>query len=179
VNKWPNKYDLRMRQKWFAQRLVSNTIRRIILVIFSSKSFQFSYKHCLYLFNYSKLCKFTELCWRIYLSSWSLGNWRSWRGIWGSDWYWEEKTGKQFDNILSDSVAKENAIYYNKQSSSIYDTVTITTKLLAFLDVNEKIEYKKQQEEVSHHYITKSIEHSLESETSQITMYRFYPLYYK
>lgn len=91
----------------------------------------------------------------------------------------EEKTGKQFDNILSDSVAKENAIYYNKQSSSIYDTVTITTKLLAFLDVNEKIEYKKQQEEVSHHYITKSIEHSLESETSQITMYRFYPLYYK
>lgn len=92
---------------------------------------------------------------------------------------WDEKTGKEFDNILSDSVAVENAIYYNRKSSSIYDTVTITTKMIPFLDVNEKIEYRKQQEENSNYYVIKSIDNNMESYTSQITMYRFYPLYYK
>ncbi len=91
----------------------------------------------------------------------------------------DEKSGEEFNNILSDSVAVENAIYYNRKSSSVYDTVTITTKMLPFLDVNEKVEYRKQQEENSNYYITKSIDNNLESYTSQITMYRFYPLYYK
>ena len=91
----------------------------------------------------------------------------------------DEKSGEEFDNILSDSVAVENAIYYNRKSSSVYDTVTITTKMLPFLDVNEKVEYRKQQEETINFYITKSIDNNMESYTSQITMYRFYPLYYK
>ena len=89
------------------------------------------------------------------------------------------KTGEEFENILSDSVAMENAIYYNRQSSSIYDTVEISTKMIPFLDVNEKVEYKKQQEKESKYYIIKSINNDTESLTSQITMYRFYPLYYK
>ena len=89
------------------------------------------------------------------------------------------KTGEEFENILSDSVAMENAIYYNRQSSSVYDTVEISTKMIPFLDVNEKVEYKKQQEEESKYYIIKSINNDTESLTSQITMYRFYPLYYK
>lgn len=88
------------------------------------------------------------------------------------------KTGEEFDNILSDSVARENAIYYNRKSSSVYDTVNISTKMMPFLDVNEKVEYRKQQETESRYYIIKSIVNDLESYTSQITMYRFYPLYY-
>lgn len=91
----------------------------------------------------------------------------------------DEKTGEEFDNILSDSVAVENAIYYNRKSSSVYDTVTITTKMIPFLDVNEKVEYRKQQEEEKKYYIIKSINNDTESYTSQMVMYRFYPLYYK
>lgn len=91
----------------------------------------------------------------------------------------DEKTGEEFENILSDSVARENAIYYNRLSSSVYDTVEISTKMIPFLDVNEKIEYRKQQEEESKYYIIKSINNDTESLTSQISMYRFYPLYYK
>lgn len=89
------------------------------------------------------------------------------------------KTGDVFDNVLSDSVARENAIYYNRKSSSVYDTVEISTKMIPFLDVNEKVEYRKQQEEEKKYYIIKSINNDTESCTSQITMYRFYPLYYK
>ena len=88
------------------------------------------------------------------------------------------KSGDEFDNIESDSVAIENAIYYNKKSSSWSDTVTLTTKLIPFLDVHQKVSYKKQQESEIHQYIVKSIQHNLSGMTSSITLYRFYPLYY-
>lgn len=90
------------------------------------------------------------------------------------------KSGDEFENILSDSVAMENAIYYNKKASSINDTVTITTKMIPFLDVNMKVEYKKQQEDKLNYYIIKSISNDASAEAllSHITMCRFYPLYY-
>ena len=79
---------------------------------------------------------------------------------------------------MSDSVALENAIYYNRKSTTINDTVTITTKMIPFLDVNLKVEYKKQQDNEVKQYVIKSISNDTESYTSSITMYRFYPLYY-
>lgn len=88
------------------------------------------------------------------------------------------KSGDDFENIISDSLALENAIYYNRKSSSVNDTVTITTKMIPFLDTNVKIEYKKQQEDKPHHYVITSISNNTESLVSQITMCRFYPLYY-
>lgn len=88
------------------------------------------------------------------------------------------KAGGDFENIESDSVAIENAIYYNRQSTSFNDVITITTKMIPFLDVNEKVSYCKKQEQKTLEYIIKSISHNLESMTTTITMYRFYPLYY-
>lgn len=89
----------------------------------------------------------------------------------------DTKSGDAFDNIMSDSTAMANAVYYNKQSSTINDTVTLTTKMMPFLDVNVKVSYKKQQETKSHEYIVKSISHDLGGMTSTITLHRFYPLY--
>ena len=88
------------------------------------------------------------------------------------------KTGDEFENILSDSVALENAIYYNRKSTTINDTVTIVTKMIPFLDVNLKVEYKKQQDNKINQYVIKSISNDTESYISHIVMYRFYPLYY-
>lgn len=89
------------------------------------------------------------------------------------------KTGDAYDNIKSDSVAIENAIYDNIKTSSWNDIVTITTKFLPWLDVHIKVEYQKQQDNEAHQYIIKSISHNLEgAATSSITMYRFHPLYY-
>lgn len=90
----------------------------------------------------------------------------------------DSKSGGEFENILSDKVAKENAIYYNRQSSSINDTVTITTKMMPFLDTNVKVEYQKLQDDESHEYIIKEITNNTDNNTSTIVMYRFYPLYY-
>ena len=88
------------------------------------------------------------------------------------------KTGEEFDNILSSSVATQNAIYQNKISSSMHDVVTITTKMIPFIDSNIKVSYKKQQDNEVKEYITKSISNKMDSCTSTITMYRFYPLYF-
>lgn len=87
------------------------------------------------------------------------------------------KYGDEWDNILSDSVAIENAKYYNKQSSSVFDTVTIATKMIPFLDTSTKVEYQKQQDDTIHQYIVKSISNEMESCTTSITMSRFYPLF--
>ena len=88
------------------------------------------------------------------------------------------KNGNEYDNILSDSVALENAIYINRKSSSMNDTVTISVAMIPFLDVNTKVEYRKQQETESHEYIIDSITNDTESMTSNIVMHRFHPLYY-
>ena len=88
------------------------------------------------------------------------------------------KTGDEFENIISDSVAVENAIYYNRKSTSMNDTVTISTKMIPFLDVNSKIEYKKQQDNEVKQYIVKSVSNDTESNITHIVMYKFYPLYY-
>lgn len=89
------------------------------------------------------------------------------------------KAGDVYDNIKSDSVAIENAIYDNIKTSSWNDIVTITTKFLPWLDVHIKVEYQKQQDSEPRQYIIKSISHNLEgAATSSITMYRFHPLYY-
>ena len=89
----------------------------------------------------------------------------------------DAKTGEEFDNIISDSVAVENSIYYNKKSSTTKDTITLQTKMIPWLDVQQKVKYKKQQDTEEREYVIKSVSHDLESMTSSITLYRFYPLY--
>lgn len=90
----------------------------------------------------------------------------------------ETKYGDEFDHIISDSTALANAVYYNKQSSTINDIVTLTTKMIPFLDVNVKVSYQKQQDSETHEYIVKSVSHDLSQMTSTITLHRFYPLYF-
>lgn len=87
------------------------------------------------------------------------------------------KAGSDFDNIESDSVAQENAIYQNKKSTTCNDTLTITTKLIPWLDVYAKVTYKRKQELEERTYIIKTINHDLDGMKTTITMYRFYPLY--
>lgn len=89
------------------------------------------------------------------------------------------KSGNEFDHILSDSVAVENALYYNKNSSSLNDIVTLTTAMIPWLDVNVKVSYQKQQESEPHDYIVKSVSNDFSNGTSTITLHRFYPFYFK
>ena len=90
------------------------------------------------------------------------------------------KTGDRYDDIKSDTVAIENAIYENIKSSSWNDVVTITTMCVPWLDVYEKVSWKKANSDDLNEYVIQSISHGLSSTvpTTTITMYRFHPLYY-
>ena len=88
------------------------------------------------------------------------------------------KTDEEFDNIMSNTVAIQNAIYFNKKSSSMKDTVQLSTKLIPWIYENCKVEYAKGNSIESEQYIIKNISHDLDNCTSTITLQRFYPLYY-
>lgn len=90
------------------------------------------------------------------------------------------KSGDRYENIKSDSVAIENAIYENIKSSSWNDVVTINTLCVPWLDVYDKVEWKKTNTDKPEEYIIQNVSHNLSGNapTSTITMYRFHPLYY-
>lgn len=89
----------------------------------------------------------------------------------------ESKTGDEYDNILSDSVALDNAKYCIYKSSVWNDTVTLVTKLIPWLDVNIKVEYQKKQEDDIYQYLIKQVSHDFNGGTTTITMCRFSSLY--
>ncbi len=87
------------------------------------------------------------------------------------------KVGGEFENITSNDLAADRARWENWKNSRLTDSITITTALLPFLDVNRKVSYKRSDSDQIHQYIISSISHDFIGYTSTITMYRFYPLY--
>ena len=87
------------------------------------------------------------------------------------------KTGDEYENITSDTLAADRARWENWKNCRLTDNVTITTALLPWLDVNKKVSYKPRNCDEVLDYIIKSISHDFEKYTTSITMMRFYPLY--
>lgn len=86
-------------------------------------------------------------------------------------------TGGDYEKITSDSLAAERSNYELWRSSRLPDNITITTKILPWLDVNTKITYKPCSESEPRQYIIKSISNNWKAGTTEIKMIRFYPLY--
>lgn len=87
------------------------------------------------------------------------------------------KTGGEYENITSDALAKARAHYENWKNCRLTDSISITTLLIPFLDVNQKISYQREDSDIIEQYIIKSVSHDLGAGTSTISMYKFYPIY--
>jgi hypothetical protein len=87
------------------------------------------------------------------------------------------KVGGEYENITSTALALHRAEWENWKNSRLTDSISLTTKLCAFLDVNVKVEYKRHDEEEVSQYIIKSVSHDFAGGTSSISMIKFYPLY--
>lgn len=87
------------------------------------------------------------------------------------------KVSGEYENITSDDLAADRAKWENWKNCRLTDSITITTALLPFLDVNKKVSYKRSDSDAEHQYIITSISHDFSGYTTTITMYRFYPLY--
>lgn len=87
------------------------------------------------------------------------------------------KTGDEYENITSDSLALARAEYENWKNCRLTDSITITTKICPFADVNVKISYKRSDADEVSQYIVKSISHDWSGGTTTWNLMKFYPLY--
>lgn len=86
------------------------------------------------------------------------------------------KTGGEYENITSDSLALARAEYENWKNSRLTDSISITTKLCPFADVNCKVSYRRKDTGEINQYIVKNISHDPTGGTTSWTLMRFYPL---
>ena len=86
-------------------------------------------------------------------------------------------SGGEFENIESDQRALARAEWENWKTARLTDSITITTKICPFLDVNKKVSFKRSDKELPEDYIIQSVAHDTAGGTSSITMYRFRSLY--
>lgn len=87
------------------------------------------------------------------------------------------KTGGEYENITSTSLALHRAEWENWKNTRLTDSINLTTKICPFLDVNIKVSYQRHDEDEVKQYIIKSVSHDFSGGTSNINMIRFYPLY--
>lgn len=87
------------------------------------------------------------------------------------------KTGGEFDNITSDSLALARAEYENWKNCRLTDSINIITKICPFADVNIKVSYRRKDNNEINQYIVKSLSHDLGKGTTTWQLMRFYPLY--
>ena len=80
-------------------------------------------------------------------------------------------------NLTSNSTALSYAEYLTWQSARLNDELTLSCTLIPWLREYEKISYKPKDIDEERQYIIKSISHDYANGSTQITAYRFYPLY--
>lgn len=84
------------------------------------------------------------------------------------------KTGSDYEKIASDDDAAYRAKIENDKNCRLTDSISITTLLLPFLDVNKKVTYKPYNDAEVHEYIIKTISQDFQGFTSTITLERYY-----
>ncbi len=86
-------------------------------------------------------------------------------------------SGGEYDDISDATACQERAEYENWLAGRFNDSVSLTTVIIPFLDVNQKVRYRTFSNGEIHRYLIKSIQYSLMENTCSITMSRFYDLF--
>lgn len=86
-------------------------------------------------------------------------------------------SGGEFDDIMTDTLAMENASYQTWLKSRLNETITLELIDIPFLEVNTKIEYMPKNSSSAEYYIIKNIQESFMQGTMTIEMMKFYRLY--
>ena len=94
-----------------------------------------------------------------------------------------QKIGEYMDvmtddkNITSSSLAVSRADWEVYKQARLTDSITLTTTLCPFADVNIKVSYKRHDLDTINPYIVKNVSHDLSGGTTTWQLMRFYPLY--
>lgn len=90
---------------------------------------------------------------------------------------WKVLTGGEYENIEANSLALARAHYENWKSCRLTDSITITTLLVPWADVDIKVAYQMQNATEESTYIVKSVAQDYSAFTTTWTLSTFYPLY--
>ena len=80
-------------------------------------------------------------------------------------------------NIQSCATALETSRQENYRVARLTDTISLTTKLLPYADVNQKVEYQRSDMDEPLEYTVTAIAHDIAGGTTSWTLVRYYPLY--
>lgn len=84
--------------------------------------------------------------------------------------------GGEYDNCLTDNLAQQRANYELWLHTNMNNTVTLSCIPVPWMDVNILVEYTMQRNNVTNHYLIKSINMGLGvNDTMNIEMIQFYP----
>lgn len=78
-----------------------------------------------------------------------------------------------YSTLSDDAACYNQAEYLTYQSTAMMDTITLTTLVVPWLDVNMKVEYTPQYNKIKNQYIIKNFSWSFGSGTMSITLYKF------
>ncbi len=80
-------------------------------------------------------------------------------------------------NITSNSLAVSRADWEIYKQGRLTDSISLTTILCPFADVNIKVNYRRHDLKTKNPYIVKNISHDFSAGTTTWQLMRFYPLY--
>lgn len=86
-------------------------------------------------------------------------------------------SGGEFDNIYSTQLAFERGRYENYKTTHLTHRTTITTLIVPWLDVNQKIRFTSPITGEIKQYMIKSIDISFKEGTMTLSLIEFYPFY--
>lgn len=87
------------------------------------------------------------------------------------------KSGGEYENITSDSLALSRAKWENWKNTRLTDNISITVIYAPFFDVNTKISYHNSYADHEEEYIIKSVNNDFNNFTTTLSLIKFYPLY--
>ena len=89
--------------------------------------------------------------------------------------YWEILSGGEYDNILSDTLAQERAIYEALYKANLNESLSLTLVDIPWLDVNKKISYRRALGTEIERWMINSISSETLSGTCSVNLSKFYP----
>ena len=81
------------------------------------------------------------------------------------------------EDMSSDSLGTEGARQENYRTCRLTDNITIVTKLCPFVDVNQKVTYRRRDKNEPEEFLIKHIDHDLSNGTTTWQLMKYYRLY--
>lgn len=89
--------------------------------------------------------------------------------------YWEIFSGGEYDNITSDALAVERAMYECYYKANLNESLSLTLIDIPWLDVNKKISYTRMLNTEAERWMISSISSETSEGTCSVTLNKFYP----